>query len=393
MGMFKGMCPCVPLAIVIVIVGASANYFNSAGDDSQTPAGSEQAAATATKTTDKAANPLPAGTDRWRPVATYSIVARDGKTGNLGVAVQSHWFSVGSVVPWAEPGVGAVATQSLVEVSYGPKGLTLMREGKSAAKALEELTAQDEGEAYRQVAMIGATGEPAAHTGDLCIAHAGNVMMRFEDGTVISVQANMMEKEGVPEAMVAGFNAGRGEFPERLIAALIAAERAGGDIRGRQSAAILVVSGEPTDEPWNEKLVDIRVEDSQTPLHELGRLLFLHKAYQHMDAGDKALEVGDKRRALTEYRIAAQSAGRTEMYFWTGVALANAGLEKNAAWWLEQAFTDKETGDAWRELLQRLPASKLFPDDKELLERFLAIGSDADATEDEAADKGDSEEK
>ena len=176
-----------------------------------------------------------------RPVSTYSIVALDPETGELGVAVQSHWFSVGALVPWARAGVGAVATQSLVEPGYGPLGLELMAAGKTASQALDALKVADAHPEIRQVAMVDAEGNVAAHTGDNCIPEAGH-----RTGENYSVQANLMANDTVPDAMARAFESAEGDLAARLLAALQAAEAAGGDIRGKQSAAILVVSGEPT---------------------------------------------------------------------------------------------------------------------------------------------------
>jgi len=313
-----------------------------------------------------------------RPVATYSIVARDAATGQLGVAVQSHWFSVGTSVPWAEAGVGAVATQSLVEVSYGPLGLELMRGGKSAGEALAALTSVDPGADYRQVAMIDADGEVAAHTGGLCIAHAGHVTGRASDGSAYSVQANLMGPSTVPAAMAQAFEGSAGPLADRLYAALAAAQREGGDIRGKQSAAILVVRAEPTGSPAGDRLVDLRVEDHPDPLGELRRLLTLHSAYEHMNAGDLAIEHGDVESAVREYAAAmALAPNVAEMHFWTGVSLAGAGRVEEALPHLAEAFKDTE-GD-WRETLRRLPASDLLPDDPALMERLLSAGADSAA--------------
>src|SRR5437764_289340 len=219
---------------------------------------------------------------------TYSLVARDPETGDLGVAVQSHYFSVGSVVSWAEPGVGAVATQSFVEVSYGPRGLELMRAGRSAAGALGELVDRDEGEASRQVAMIDAGGRVAVHTGHSCIAEAGHRV-----GTQMSAQANMMRGPTVPGAMVDAYSSMTGDLADKLLAALDAAEAEGGDVRGRQSAALVVVGGRRTDRPWAHRPFDLRVEDHPDPLGELRRLVGLRRAYDHKGEGKKLAMDGD----------------------------------------------------------------------------------------------------
>ena len=232
--------------------------------------------------------PVRADAPPSRPVSTYSIVARDATTGELGVAVQSHWFSVGAVVPWAASGVGAVATQSFVEVSYGPQGLAAMRRGLAAGAALRELVEQDDHAAVRQVAFVDAQGRTAAHTGESCIPGAGHL-----SGDGYSVQANLMLTDAVPQAMAAAYENSTGPLAERLMAALDAAQNAGGDIRGRQSAALLVVRGTPSDKPWTDRLVDLRVEDHHRPLEELRRLLQLHRAYELMNEG-VAEEVLDK---------------------------------------------------------------------------------------------------
>lgn len=314
-----------------------------------------------------------------RPIATYSIVARDAETGRLGIAVQSHWFSVGSAVPWAQAGVGAVATQSLVNVSFGPDGLTLMNDGFGADAALEKVLKLDDGREYRQVAMIDADGGVGAHTGDLCIAFASHTIVTLDDGTVISTQANLMAHDGVPEAMIEGYQHPESgdSFEHRLLSALFAAQNAGGDIRGRQSAAMLVVKGEMQDEPWQGVVTDIRVEDHADPLDELARLVTIAKAYEAMNEGDLAIEHGDDEAALGHYGRALASLRSPEIAFWTAVSLVNAGFEERATSFFAYAFWDHK-GD-WRETLRRLPDSELFPDDPDLLERILEIQPDAHA--------------
>ncbi len=304
-----------------------------------------------------------------RPPATYSIVARDARTGELGIAVQSHWFSVGPVVPWAESGVGAVATQSLVDIRYGPMALALMKGGRSPEEALRALTASDAGQALRQVGIIDADGRKATHTGAKCIAVAGHKAGKASDGSAFTAQANMMLRSGVPEAMARAFeeHAAR-PLAERLLAALIAAEESGGDIRGRQSAALLVVRGQSTGRPWEDRLVDLRVEDHAEPLAEMTRLLRLHRAYEHMNAGDLAIEKGDTDAALREYAAARDLAPeQPEMTFWTAVSLVNAGRVEDAFPLFGRTFADRAE---WRELVRRLPASGLMPDDPALIRRI-----------------------
>ncbi len=301
-----------------------------------------------------------------RPVHTYSIVARDPATGQLGVAVQSHWFSVGSVVSWAESGVGAVATQSFVDPAYGPRGLERMRNGESAPEALGALLEADEGRAVRQVAMIDARGRVRAWTGENCIPAAGHRI-----GENFSVQANLMGSETVWPAMAEAFEKSGGDLAEKLLRAMEAAEAAGGDIRGRQSAAILVVRGEPSGEPWRDRLFDLRVDDHSDPLGELRRLVTLQRAYHHMNAGDLALEVGDQEAALREYGAArALVPDHYEMTFWHAVALVNLERLEEALPLFAHAFTDEND---WRELVRRLPGVGLLPDDPELIGRIVAV--------------------
>jgi Uncharacterized conserved protein len=219
---------------------------------------------------------------------TYSIIARDEASGQLGVAVQSHWFAVGVLCPWVEAGVGAVATQSMVEVDYGPRGLAALRSGQTPQEALQTLLAQDEGRELRQVAMLDARGLTAVHTGSRCIGAAGHC-----SGPGFSVQANMMKNDTVWPAMAAAYQSARGSLAERLLAALKAAQAAGGDIRGKQSAALRVVDGVRSGQPWKHLLVDLRVDDSPDPLAELERLLRIHQAYELMNAGDDAITRGD----------------------------------------------------------------------------------------------------
>ncbi len=311
--------------------------------------------------------------------ATYSIVARDGETGQLGVAVQSHWFDVGSVVPWAEAGVGAVATQSLAEISYGPMGLDLMRSGKSAGDAFEALRSVDPAPEVRQVAMIDADGRVLSFTGDSCIPVVGSVSHVNKNGDSWACQANMMHLEGVAEAMSDAFEESAGEpLSERMMRAMEAAQKAGGDVRGKQSASILVVSGE-RGAGWRGREMDLRVADHTEPLKELRRLLDLHRAYDEMNAGDRALEEDDLGAALEHYHAAQElNPTNVEMSFWTGVTLAGNGRVEEAIPFFRTAFNDPngtksgaEGGSDWPGLLRRLPQSGLFPDDDELIERIL----------------------
>jgi uncharacterized Ntn-hydrolase superfamily protein len=315
------------------------------------------------------------GAPPHRPVATYSIVARDPATGELGVAVQSHWFSVGSVVPWAEAGVGAVATQSFVEPSYGPKGLAALRAGTPPEKALRDLLAADPAPRVRQVAMVDAEGRVAAHTGLDCIPAAGHRI-----GGGYSVQANLMLGNEVPAAMARAFDGSRGPLAERMLEALEAAERVGGDIRGKQSAAILVVRAKPSERPWTDRLVDLRVEDADRPLVEMRRLLLLHRAYERMNRGDEAVAAGELDRALREYAAAEQMVPENdEFVFWHAVTLVQNGRVDEALPVFGRCF---RMNPAWMLLVPRLPSVKLLPAERGLVERILAAGPRSDAVSD-----------
>jgi uncharacterized Ntn-hydrolase superfamily protein len=303
-----------------------------------------------------------------RPVHTYSIVARDPESGQLGVAVQSHWFSVGSLVPWAQAGVGAIATQSFVEVRYGTSGLDLMASGLSAQRTLDALLAADANPGVRQVAMIDSDGQVAVHTGENCIQYAGHLA-----GENFSVQSNLMIKPGVPQAMAAAFQQATGPLAARLLAALEAAQAVGGDLRGKQSAAILVVSSTASGRPREDRLVDLHVEDNPQPLQELQRLLLLNTAYEHMNQGDVALESGDIDAALEEYGQAeALQPDNLEMKFWHAVSLVNAGRIDAAVPAFAGIFRNDER---WRELLPRLLQAGLLDADERVLGRINAAGS------------------
>ena len=292
---------------------------------------------------------------------TFSIVARDPVTGEMAVAVQSHWFSVGTAVTWGEAGVGVVATQSFVNKSYGIKGLALMKAGKSATDALSELLAADDGREVRQVAMIDVNGNVSAHTGKKCIDFAGHII-----GKNYSVQSNMMLNNQVCSAMSKAFEASEGKpLAERVLASLQAAQAVGGDIRGKQSAALLVVAGRSEGKPWDERLIDLRVDDHAAPLVELDRLLKLYRAYQHMDKGDLATEKNDMKLAMQEYGAAMKMFPKNlEMQYWTAITLANNKKVTDAVLMLQKIY--KQDGN-WRELTKRLPkVNLLMVSEKEL---------------------------
>ncbi|MGH8222478.1 MAG: DUF1028 domain-containing protein, partial [Woeseiaceae bacterium] len=269
-----------------------------------------------------------------RPVHTYSIVARDAHSGELGVAVQSHWFSVGSGVLWAAPGIGAVATQSFTDPSYGPLGLELMRAGKSARQSLDALLAADMHADVRQVGMVDASGTVANHTG-------GKAIREYcaETGEGYSVQANLMWRPTVCAAMSNAYQAARGDLAERLMAALEAAQAEGGDIRGRQSAALLVVSGDRSEPAWGGRHFDLRVEDHAQPLVELRRLLTLARGYQRMNEGDEHFAGGDIDGASAAYGAAAAlMPDNHETVFWHAVTLVAGGREDDAMPLFTRAF-------------------------------------------------------
>lgn len=300
---------------------------------------------------------------------TYSIVARDPETGDLGVAVQSHYFGTGRVVTWAQAGVGAVATQSIVEVSYGPHGLDLMRDGVAADVALAQLVAVDPMEIVRQVAMVDANGVVGTHTGGGCVSQAGH-----RASHQVSAQANMMERDTVWDAMIDAYEGSTGhDLAERLLLALEAAEAEGGDVRGKQSAALLVVSGPRSDAPWDQRPVDLRVDDAEVPLAELRRLVDVNRAVERMSnvfnsgllfapvqAGSAELT-----GALADLEAAQQGLGdNREPSFWAAALLAKAGQIDEAR--LKLAFAS-QTNDRWPTFLHSVAAAGVLPADNPLL--------------------------
>jgi uncharacterized Ntn-hydrolase superfamily protein len=295
---------------------------------------------------------------------TYSIVARDPETGELGAAVQSHWFSVGSLCTWARAGIGAVATQSVVEPAYGPDALDRLAEGIGAQQALGELLAADPLASVRQVAVVDAHGGVSVHTGADCIPCAGHAQ-----GEHWSCQANMMARHTVPAAMSEAFAAATGDLAQRLLVALDAAEAEGGDVRGRQSAAIKVVAAAGRNSPHDDVVFDLRVEDHTDPVAELRRLVETKRAYDHVDAADQLAAAGDKEAALERYAAAHRALpGNEELTFWNGVALAANGREDEARDLLAPVLA---AGNGWVELLRRLPEAGLLPEDAELIARLL----------------------
>ena len=297
---------------------------------------------------------------------TFSIVARDSATGDLGVAVQSHYFSVGPIVPWAEPGVGAVATQSLVEVSYGPKGLEMMSAGKGAKETLAELLAQDSSREVRQVAMIDAKGEVAAHSGARCIPFAGDHV-----GNQYSCQANLMASDKVWPAMARAYETADGDLASRLLAALEAGQSAGGDIRGQQSAAIVIVKGTKSDKPWADRIMDLRVEDSPRPIAELRRLVQLWRAYRNVDQGDAYVTDGKFEEAMKSYAEGVRLApGNDEILFWEAASLWKLGRVQEATPLFRKVFA---RDSRWVTLVPRLVPAGLLDDDPVGIHRIQAL--------------------
>ena len=284
----------------------------------------------------------------------------------MGVAVQSHYFSVGSVVPWAKAGVGVVATQSVVNVDFGPEGLRLLEKGMSPREALDTMLAGDSQAAYRQVALAAPDGEVATHTGPGCIPDAGH-----ETGEGFSVQANLMRNTAVWPAMARAFSAAEGSLSERLLASLEAAEAAGGDIRGRQSAAVLVVGTEASGQVMSDRRLDLRVEDHPHPLRELRRLMNVRRAYDHASRGDDALAEGKVAEATREFEAAdALQPENLELRYWRALTMAASEKTGEAEELLRRIY---ELDDSWRELTRRLAGTDLAPLSAGEMERLAAL--------------------
>jgi uncharacterized Ntn-hydrolase superfamily protein len=297
---------------------------------------------------------------------TYSIVARDTVTGEMGVAVQSNWFSVGSLVTWGKAGVGVVATQSFINPSFGPRGLALLENGLTPKLAVETLLALDEGREVRQLAILDVHGNVEAYTGKNCIDAAGHIV-----GDNFSVQANLMEKNTVWPAMAKAFENAKGSLAERMLKAMEAAQNEGGDIRGKQSAAILVVKAKSTGNSWEDKVVDLRVEDHKNPLQEMRRLLTIHTAYEFMNKGDLAVETGNNILAKQQYMNAQKlNPDNLEMKYWYAVALANNGEMEEAKSIFKAIF---QKNNKWKELIPRLIKPKLLIISENELQEILNL--------------------
>lgn len=292
-------------------------------------------------------------------VHTYSIVARDPETGQFGVGVQSHYFASGAVVPWAERDVGAVATQAEARRDYGPKGLVLMREGKTAEQALQRTLRTDEGRELRQVAMVDREGRAAAHTGSKCIEYAGAAT-----GENYSAQGNLL---GVPDTwkrMAEAFEKTEGSLSERIMQALEAGEDAGGDVRGKQSAGMLVVPGpdDPLERDW---IINVRVDDHSHPLIELRRLLTVQRCYAWGSRAEHALKRGELDEAKGYYeKMRGSVVGTREPHFWYAASLAEHGHIRDSMEVLKEVI---HIEPVWKQIIDRLVSSGSFPNDRELI--------------------------
>jgi uncharacterized Ntn-hydrolase superfamily protein len=297
---------------------------------------------------------------------TFSIVARDSVTGDIGVAVQSHWFNVGSVVDWGEAGVGVIATQSFVNPSFGLRGLELLKQGKTPQQVVDELITGDEGRDLRQLAVLDSKGNTASYTGKNCIDAAGNIAEQN-----VSVQANMMLKNTVWPAMLKAFKETKAPLAERLISALEAAQNEGGDIRGKQSASIMIFKSINSGKPWEDKIMDLRVEDNDEPVKELKRLVNVQRAYEHMNNGDLAVEKGDMDLAMQEYSAAEKMFPENlEMKYWHAVTLANNKRIDESLPLFRDVF---KLDNNWRLLTERLPKVNLLIITQEDLKRILEV--------------------
>lgn len=285
---------------------------------------------------------------------TFSVIARDSRTGEMAVAVQSHWFSVGTIVSWGEAGVGVVATQSFVNKSFGLRGLELLKQGKAPQEALNLLLSDDSGKEFRQVAILDTRGRVATHTGKNCLESAGHL-----NGENFSVQANMMLNDKVVPAMEKAWRENEAlPLAERMVEVLNAAQEVGGDIRGKQSAALLVVSPRNTGKPWDDRLIDLRVDDATDPITELARLLTVSRAYEHMNKGDLYVEKNEMAKAMDEYNQAMKMfPANLEMQYWTAITLANGKEISKASAMLQKIYKHDAN---WRELTKRLPKAGLL---------------------------------
>jgi uncharacterized Ntn-hydrolase superfamily protein len=306
-------------------------------------------------------------------VSTFSIVAIDPANGDLGVAVASRYFSVGSVVPWALAGVGAVATQADVNVGYGPRGIDLLRQGLSAKQVLDKLLAEDTfpGKDGRQVAIVDAQGNVATYTGPHAPHWAGD-----RQGKTWSAQGNILVGAQVPEAMGRAFDATAGELAEKLYAALKAGDDAGGDARGHQSASMLVVRKQGGRNTNNDRYVYINVDDNSKPFAELRRLLNLNLAYLYGEASDRFVSAGRYKDALDAGRKAEQYAPeQADTHTAMGFLLYfNADKQGALGEFLQAKKMDPDFKKQFDATLQWTPQFKAILEDKEFVGKLFAPG-------------------
>lgn len=299
-------------------------------------------------------------------VATYSIVARDPATGHLGVAVQSYHFSVGSLSPYAQAGVGAVTIQAFAKLYYGSDGLRLMHEGARADATLEALLARDHHSDYRQVAVVDRHGGAAAHTGRLCVPAAGH---HIGDG--YACQGNMLAREDTWHRMAEAFEGAEGPLHDRMVRALEAGDGMGGDLRGKRSAALIVVNPEYTGDPEADVTFDLRVEDDDEPLAELKRLICLKTAFHHNGQGAHFLRHGQYEAAVAEFSKAESLApNRQELVFWRAVALLNAGHADEAESLFRRLF---QCSESWRQMVERIAQAGFLPDKESVVQVILRL--------------------
>ncbi len=296
-------------------------------------------------------------------VSTFSIVAFDPSTRELGVAVQSRYFSVGSVVPWAEAGVGAIATQSFVNVSYGPKGLELLKQGILVYDVIDRLTKDDVGKDSRQLGVIDAKGNAAAFTGKKCLEWAGSKV-----GKNYSVQGNILASEDVVNRMAESFEFAKGDLGSRLVAALEGGENAGGDARGRQSAALLVVRENRGRASYGDRYIDLRVEDHSNPIGELKRLLDMHRVYSLIDESEEELTKNNFETALsTLKKAAALNPNVDDIHVDLGIINMKLGRKEEAVKAFEEAL---RLNPKLKNLIKQLPKAGWIDADREVLEKL-----------------------
>jgi uncharacterized Ntn-hydrolase superfamily protein len=295
--------------------------------------------------------------------STFSIVAFDPITKDLGVAVQSRYFSVGSVVPWAESGVGAIATQSFVNVSYGPRGLELLKEGLNVEDVIGRLTRDDEGKEFRQLGIIDSKGNASAFTGWRCLEWAGSIV-----GKNYTAQGNILAGEDVVKGMSQKFESTKGELADKLVAALEGGQEGGGDARGRQSAALLVVRKNVGRAGYGDRYIDLRVEDHPEPIAELKRLLVMHRVYRLIDDGEEKMATGDPEGGLSMIKEAV-SLGPSidDAHIDLGVIYLKLGKRDEALKAFGQAL---KLNPRMKTMIKQLPGAGLMEKDPEIFKEL-----------------------